>query len=88
MRFEIRVKPGAKNDRVGGTWGEDALVVAVKARAVDGAANAAVVKVLADSLNIPKSAVEIVHGHRSRTKLIDVSDSFVAVEDLQRLMSS
>ena len=71
MRFSIRVTPGAKRPSVGGRHG-DALVVKVSARAVEGAANAAVVAALAESFGIRKSAVTIVRGHTARTKLVDV----------------
>ena len=75
MRFAIHVRPGAGKDQVGGSRpgrGGPALVVAVKARAVDGAANAAVVQVLANALGVRRSDVEIVSGHRGRDKIIEV----------------
>ncbi len=71
MRFPIRVTPGAKRPSVGGRHG-DALVVKVSARAVEGAANAAVVGALAEAFGVRKSAVAILRGHTSRTKLVEV----------------
>ena len=49
-----------------------ALVVKVTARAVDGQANAAVIRALADALGVPRRAVSLVSGATSRTKLVQV----------------
>jgi uncharacterized protein len=49
-----------------------ALRVRVSAAPVDGAANDAVVAVLADALDVPRSFIEIVKGNRSRNKIVSV----------------
>ena len=72
MRFAIHVRPGARRDHVGGLHGV-ALLVAVRARAVDGAANAAVVAVLGAALGVRRGDVEIVSGHRGRDKVVEVA---------------
>jgi uncharacterized protein YggU (UPF0235/DUF167 family) len=73
MRFEIRVKPGAKTASVGGSWGvRQCLVVTVPDRAHGGKANKAAIWAIANALDIPRSMVTIVHGHKSQTKLIEV----------------
>ena len=72
-RYTVRVKPGSK--RPGIEPAEDgALIVRVAARAVEGAANEAVVRALAAHLGVPRSRVAVVRGHTARTKLIDVED--------------
>jgi uncharacterized protein len=73
VRISVRVRPGARADAVGGTWAGPrgpALVVAVRARAVDGAANAAVVAALAAAFGLRRGAVEIVAGARARDKIV------------------
>jgi len=75
MRFSVRVRPGARRDEVGGTWAGPrgpALLVAVRARAVDGAANAAVMAALAAAFGVRRGDVEIVTGARGRDKLVAV----------------
>jgi uncharacterized protein len=74
VRFEIRVKPKASANRVGGTWGEGVLIVAVTAPAVDGRANKAVVRALARSLELGPGRLSIVSGERHRTKVIEIAD--------------
>jgi len=44
----------------------------VRERAVDGAANTAVVRVVAEHLGVPKSRVSIRRGHTSRQKTLEV----------------
>ncbi len=78
LRFPIRVKPGAKRDAVGGTWDGafgEALVVSVRAPAVDGKANEAVCRVLAGALSVRSRDLAVVKGHRSRDKLVEVRDA-------------
>ena len=75
MRISVRVHPGARRDEVGGSWSGPrgpALVVAVRARAVEGAANAAVVAALAAALGVRRRDVEIVTGARGRDKIVAV----------------
>ena len=73
IRFEIRVKPRARSNRVGGSWGEQgALLVEVQAPAVDGKANKAVETVLAKAFSLRRSQVTIVAGHKSRSKVIEL----------------
>ncbi|MFC7377656.1 DUF167 family protein [Brevundimonas sp. GCM10030266] len=72
----IRLTPGAASDRIDG-WDVDAdgrpvLKVRVRARPVEGEANAALLKLLAKTLKLPKSAVSLERGGQSRLKRIAV----------------
>jgi uncharacterized protein (TIGR00251 family) len=67
--LEIRVRPNASRNKVGGTAGDPPrLIVAVQAPAVDGKANAAVIKELATAFNLRARDFSIVHGELSRDK--------------------
>jgi uncharacterized protein (TIGR00251 family) len=73
IRFEIRVRPRARANRVGGSWGgQRALLVEVQAPAVDGKANKAVETVVAKAFAVRRSQVTIVAGNRSRSKVIEL----------------
>lgn len=67
----IRVQPRAKRTEVAGERA-GAVVIRVSAPPVDGKANEAVCKLIADRLNVPKSAVAIVRGESSRDKLVRI----------------
>ena len=68
----VRVQPGASADRIEGRGSDDAgrvfVKVRVRARPEDGAANAAVEAVVAKALGLPKSAVRVVTGAKTRIK--------------------
>ena len=67
--LEIRVRPNVSRNKVGGTAGDPPrLVVAVQAPAVDGKANAAVIKDLAAAFNLRARDFTIVHGELARDK--------------------
>ena len=72
MRITVRVRPGASRTRVGGRWGDEVLVVAVTARAVDGRATAAVCAAVAEAFGVRPREVTVVTGERSRTKVLEV----------------
>lgn len=71
VRFAVHVQPRAKKPGIDGTHG-DALRVRVQAPPVDGAANEAVIAVIADALGVPRRAVRIAAGLSGRQKLVDV----------------
>lgn len=71
MRIRVQVKPGAHTDEVA-RLADGSLSVRVKARAKDGEANDAVVRIVARFYKVPKSSVRLVSGRASRTKLLDV----------------
>jgi len=76
-RVAVRVRPGASRTRVGGSYGagEGArLVVAVTARAVDGAATAAVLHALAEALGVRPRQVGLVQGRTSKDKLVEITE--------------
>jgi uncharacterized protein (TIGR00251 family) len=70
--FAVRVKPRASRDAIGGVW-DGALVVRLTAPPVEGAANAALARLLGRALGVAPSAVRIVGGATSRTKRVAVS---------------
>jgi uncharacterized protein (TIGR00251 family) len=71
LRLRLRVQPRASRTRILGVRG-DSLAVAVQAPPVDGAANAAVVALVADWLGVAKSRVEVLRGATGRAKTLRV----------------
>ncbi len=70
-RIPVRLTPRGGSDRVEGV-AAGALRVRVAAPAVDGAANRALVRLLAGELGVPRGSVRIVAGETARTKLVEV----------------
>ena len=70
MRLTVRAHPGASS--TGAEWDGAVLHVRIQARAIEGAANRALIEAVADALGVRRSAVRLVMGERSRKKLIEV----------------
>lgn len=69
-RIEIRATPGARIEAAVIEQGR--LCVKVRARAQDGAANDAVLRLVAQALDIAPSHVHLLRGATSRTKLVQI----------------
>jgi uncharacterized protein (TIGR00251 family) len=72
VRLWVRVQPRASVSEVAGIHG-DALKVRLTSPPVEGAANEALVKLLAATFGIPQSAVTIVAGASSRSKVVELA---------------
>ena len=70
-RIPVTVKPGSK--RTGIDVAGETIVVRVRERAIDGAANAACIRALAAALGIAPSTIEIVRGRSNRQKLLAIA---------------
>lgn len=88
MRLSIRVRPGAGRTAVGGRYGDEgALVVAVRERAVDGAATEAAIRAVAGAFGLSLAQVRLVTGRTARTKILELDGSPEDLrERLQRLL--
>ena len=71
VRLRIRVQPRASRTEVAGPHGDE-LRIRLAAPPVDGAANEALVRFLAERLGVARSRVTIVAGHTGRSKLVEV----------------
>jgi uncharacterized protein (TIGR00251 family) len=71
VRFAVRVQPRASRSEIVGVHG-DAMKVRLSAPPVDGAANEALVELIADVLGVGRRAVRIVSGETSRSKVVEV----------------
>jgi uncharacterized protein len=81
----IRVQPRAKRTEVAGERG-GAVLIRVSAPPVDGKANDAVVRLIAERVDVPRSAVRIVKGETARDKLVRI-EGLSADEAWARLLS-
>ncbi len=72
VRFQVRVRARGGRDEIEGVT-DGRLSVRVAASPVDGAANAAVERAIAEALDLPNSSVRIVKGATARLKTVEVS---------------
>jgi uncharacterized protein len=71
--ISVRVKPGSRKGPLVEVGDDGELTIYVRERAVDGKANDAVVKLLAEHLGVPKTRLELVSGATSRIKRFRVT---------------
>ena len=72
-KINLRVIPRAKQNKID-VDADGTYRVHITAAPVDGAANVAVIKILAEYFNIPKSQIKIVRGETSRDKVVEIPD--------------
>lgn len=70
--IRVRVTPRGGRDAIVG-WRDGTLAVRTAAAAVEGAANASMLKMIARRLGVPPSSVTLVSGARSRIKTIEIA---------------
>lgn len=72
VRIHVRVQPRASEDRIVGVQNER-LRIRLSAPPADGLANAALCALIAKKLHVPKSAVRLLSGDRSRDKTVEIA---------------
>ena len=71
MKIIIKTKPGAKIDSIEKV-DESNYIAQVKEPPINGRANAALIKLLADYFDVSPSLVEIVSGFMARVKVVEI----------------
>ncbi|HYV65331.1 MAG TPA: DUF167 family protein [Myxococcales bacterium] len=69
LELRVHAAPGAKRTEAHGLHGPS-LKVRLQARAVEGAANSALIEFLAGELQVPRGQVVLVSGEKSREKRV------------------
>lgn len=85
LTFTVRVVPRAARSEIVGEH-DGALRVRLTAPPVEGAANTALVRILARALGVSPGAVEIISGQSSRIKTVSIVGSCIA--SLERLVKT
>jgi uncharacterized protein (TIGR00251 family) len=77
----LHIQPGAKRTEVAGLHGE-ALKIRLAAPPVEGKANEALLRFVANSFDVPLRQVELLRGAQSRHKRVKISGSKIGPETL------
>jgi len=67
--LSVKLQPRASKNEISGPLGDE-LKIKVTAPPVDAAANQALIELLANKLDCPRSRVELIHGRTSRHKTV------------------
>lgn len=83
VRLRVRLTPRAGRDALGRLErladGNEVMVVHVRALPAEGAANAALVALIAKALGVARTKVDVVSGHTSRVKMLHVEGDGAAL---------
>jgi uncharacterized protein len=71
MRINVRVIPRSSKNLI--EWEEGGLKVRLTAPPIDGAANDALIALLAQCLGLHKRNIQIVHGTTGRHKIVEIT---------------
>jgi uncharacterized protein len=83
-RVRVRVSPGARRGGVAGRVGE-VWKLRVTAPAEGGRANEAVVRLLAETVDVPRRQIALVSGHTAREKVVELEG--VEAAEVERRLS-
>ena len=71
MKIQVKVKAGSRKESLEKT-GENNFIVKINQPAVEGKANKALIKILAEYFDVSPSRVSIVSGDKSKNKIIEI----------------
>jgi uncharacterized protein len=79
--LRLRIQPRSSREGIVGVHG-DRLRVRVSAPPVEGAANARLIEVLAKALDLPRGALRLAHGERSRDKEVLIAGAAARLAEI------
>ncbi len=86
FKLAVQISPNGKKSEILSAT-DDALRIRLQAPPVDGKANEALIRFIADLLDLPKSRVQITHGFTSRRKLLEIQAGGLSRQDLENRFS-
>lgn len=85
VRLAVQISANAKKTEVVGVL-EDALKIKLQAQPIEGKANEALIRYLAETLGVARSAVALTHGQTNKRKLLEVAAPQLTPADVARLL--
>lgn len=81
VRLALQVTPNASRSEIAGIQ-QGVVRVRLQAPPVEGRANEALVRFLAEALDLPRGAIVVASGHASRRKIVEIAGSNATAEAL------
>jgi uncharacterized protein (TIGR00251 family) len=85
IRLAVQIVPNAKKNEIIGLQA-DALKIRLQAQPVEGKANDALIRFIAERLEIPRITVSITHGHTNKRKIIEIHAPHLTVETVRYIL--
>ncbi len=80
--LNVRACPGAKREGFEGLWNNTHVKIALRARAVDGKANDALIDFLAETFKVKKNDIILMLGKTARLKTFKIENLSINISDL------
>lgn len=77
MKINVFVKPNSKKGPLVEKLADGSFVVYIREIAAEGQANEALIELLSKHLNVPKTHITILRGHKSRHKIVTVNKNIL-----------
>ena len=85
VRLAVQITANAKKTEVIGVL-DDVLKVKLQAQPIEGKANEALIRFLADRLSVPRSAITLTHGQTNKRKLLEIAAAKLTPEAVSALL--
>lgn len=85
VRLALQIQASAKKTEVIGVL-DDALKIKLCAQPIEGKANEALIRYLADALSVPRGAVTLTHGLTNKRKLLEIAAPALTPEAVARML--
>jgi len=79
VRLALQVTPNAQKSQIIGPL-ENVLKLRLQAQPIEGKANEALVRYLAELLDVPRSKIVITHGHTNKRKIVEAHGPSLTAE--------
>jgi uncharacterized protein (TIGR00251 family) len=83
VRLALQVTPNAKKSQIIGPL-DNVLKLRLQAQPIEGKANEALIRYLAELLDMPRSRIVITHGHTNKRKIVEAHGASLTVESVAR----
>lgn len=87
VRLAVQIAANAKKTEVVGAL-DDVLKIRLQAQPIDGKANEALVRWLAQTFGVARSAVKLTHGQTNKRKLLDIRSAVLTPEAAVRALTA
>lgn len=83
VRLALQVTPNAKKSQIIGPL-DNVLKLRLQAQPIEGKANEALIRYLAELLDMPRSRIVITHGHTNKRKIVEAHGASLTAESVAR----
>lgn len=74
MQLKVRVRPGAKQNRLGEKMADGTIKISLTAPPTEGRANQTLIEFLSRHFRVAKSQIKIIRGLKNKNKIVEIQN--------------